>query len=83
MRAYQLADRIALLRKNPNGATLLDAGSPEQAQNSNDPAINQFLKGLTKGPLTTPHTSGEQKGRPNLVSDLARTFSERFDVDFF
>lgn len=52
LRAYQLADRIGLLMKTPEGAVLLDAGAPAQAQLSKDPAIHQFLKGLIDGPLT-------------------------------
>lgn len=53
MRAYQLADRIGLLFRGPGGATLAHAGTPAEAKTSQDPAIQQFLQGLTQGPLTT------------------------------
>ncbi len=53
LRAYQMADCIGLLVKGPHGATLLEAGSPDQTRNSPDASIQQFIKGLTKGPLTS------------------------------
>ncbi|MEW6056870.1 MAG: ATP-binding cassette domain-containing protein [Bdellovibrionota bacterium] len=81
MRAYQLADQIGILMKSPEGAVFVRAGSPEQARNSEDPAIQQFLQGLTKGPLTS---AMEQELIMNLQApESPACFVERLDVDFF
>ena len=47
-RAYQLADKIGMVFKQE----LIQVGSPEQAKNSENPAVYQFLRGLEKGPIT-------------------------------
>lgn len=60
-RAFQLGDAIALLMRTPEGALLLEAGSPSQAKDSTHPAVQQFLRGLAKGPLTP---SKAEAGRP-------------------
>ncbi|MBI3558529.1 MAG: ATP-binding cassette domain-containing protein, partial [Deltaproteobacteria bacterium] len=83
MRAYQLADKIGVLIHKPDGAILTQAGTPSQAKASKDPAIQQFLQGLTHGPLTAhpevlrplPDALGE--------CDIGRSITERFDVDYF
>ncbi len=53
MRAYQMADNIGILIRSTEGSYFLPAGTPQEAQVSTDPRIQQFLKGHTKGPLTT------------------------------
>ncbi len=52
MRAYQLADTIGLLIRDPQGAYFLETGTPEQTRQHPNPAVQQFIKGLTHGPLT-------------------------------
>jgi phospholipid/cholesterol/gamma-HCH transport system ATP-binding protein len=47
-RAYQLGDRIYLLAQGK----LTDGGTPAQVQATRDPALQQFIFGLQKGPLT-------------------------------
>lgn len=47
LRAFQLANRIFFLCQGQ----LLDLGSPEQARNSTDLRVQQFLKAEAKGPL--------------------------------
>jgi phospholipid/cholesterol/gamma-HCH transport system ATP-binding protein len=80
MRAYQLADRIGVLMRTPEGAVLAQAGSPDEARASKDPAIQQFLQGLTEGPLT----SHEEVILPpdDPMAECAQHL-ERLDVDFF
>jgi phospholipid/cholesterol/gamma-HCH transport system ATP-binding protein len=58
-RAYQLGNQLGLLVKNPNGSRLIQMGTPEEAKNSNDPSIIQFIKGKTKGPLTNEYSLNE------------------------
>ncbi|HEX7674546.1 MAG TPA: ABC transporter ATP-binding protein [Bdellovibrio sp.] len=48
-RAYQLADRIAMVVDEK----VLITGTPEQTKNHRDPRVHQFVRGLTEGPLTT------------------------------
>jgi phospholipid/cholesterol/gamma-HCH transport system ATP-binding protein len=48
-RAYQIGDRICLLAQG----SLLDGGTPEQVRQTHDPALKQFIYGLTQGPLTS------------------------------
>lgn len=80
MRAYQLGDQLGLLVKGPQGATLLAAGSPSEAKASQDPTIQQFMQGLTQGPLT--HATDEQVVRdPSFACGL--DLMERLDVDYF
>lgn len=52
LRAFQLADSIGLLIRSSQGARLTLAGTPEEAGRSTDPSLQQFLRGLTHGPLT-------------------------------
>lgn len=47
-RAYQIGDRICLLAQGK----LIEGGSPEQVRLTSNPAIRQFIYGLTRGPLT-------------------------------
>lgn len=47
-RAYQLGDRICLLARGQ----LLEGGTPAQVKATKDPALRQFIYGLTEGPLT-------------------------------
>ncbi len=47
-RAYQLADRIAMVVDKE----LLITGTPEQTKNHKDPRVQQFVRGLLEGPLT-------------------------------
>jgi phospholipid/cholesterol/gamma-HCH transport system ATP-binding protein len=51
-RAFQMADKIALLVPGDMGSTLIDIGSPEQTRNSPNPSVQQFILGLSRGPLT-------------------------------
>jgi phospholipid/cholesterol/gamma-HCH transport system ATP-binding protein len=48
-RAYQIGDRVCLLARGQ----LLDGGTPEQVQASEDPGLRQFIYGLKQGPLTS------------------------------
>lgn len=52
LRAFQMADQLGLLVRTHTGAHLIPAGTPQQAKASTDPAIQQFIQGLTSGPLT-------------------------------
>ncbi|WP_413289391.1 ABC transporter ATP-binding protein [Bdellovibrio sp. HCB337] len=47
-RAYQMAHRIAMVVNQE----LVITGTPEQTRNHPDPRVQQFMKGLLKGPLT-------------------------------
>ena len=49
-RAYQLADRIAMVVDKK----LLITGTPEETKNHPDPRVHQFVRGLLQGPLTAP-----------------------------
>ena len=49
-RAYQLADRIAMVVDK----SLLITGTPEQTKNHKDPRVHQFIRGSLEGPLTAP-----------------------------
>jgi len=78
LRAYQLGDHIGLLIPNPNGACLLQAGTPNEAKASRVPEIHQFLSGLTHGPLT------DTAANPIIAKqNIGTSLTERFDVDFF
>ncbi len=46
--AYFVGDRIGLL----HGGHLMQVGTPEEIQNSKDPAVKQFINGLSEGPMT-------------------------------
>ena len=83
MRAYQLADHIGVLIKKPAGAELTMAGTPAQARVCKDPAIQQFLQGLTQGPLTA--LAEEFHPLPDALGEclIGRSLTERFDVDYF
>ncbi len=48
LRAFQLGDTIALLKKSSGGATFTSYGSPEVVKKSSDIAIQQFITGNTK-----------------------------------
>jgi phospholipid/cholesterol/gamma-HCH transport system ATP-binding protein len=48
-RAYQIGDRVCLLAQG----RLIDGGTPEQIQSTENPAIRQFIYGLKQGPLTS------------------------------
>lgn len=82
MRAFQLADQVGLLVKGPQGANLLAAGTPAEARASTDPAIQQFINGLTKGPLTQNlHEHGRDLSDPFVECGI--NITERLDVDYF
>lgn len=80
MRAYQLGDQLGLLVKGPQGAQLLAAGTPAEAKASQDPIIQQFMQGLTKGPLT--NAADEPVSRETYY-DCGLDLMERLDVDYF
>ncbi len=46
--AYKIADTIAMLY---NGIIVVE-GSPEEIQNTSDPAVRQFIEGRAEGPIT-------------------------------
>jgi phospholipid/cholesterol/gamma-HCH transport system ATP-binding protein len=48
-RAYQIGDHVALLAQG----RLVEGGTSEQIQKSEDPLIRQFIYGLKEGPLTS------------------------------
>jgi phospholipid/cholesterol/gamma-HCH transport system ATP-binding protein len=48
-RAYQLGDRVYLLAQG----RVSGGGTPQEIQNTKDPAIRQFIYGLKQGPLTS------------------------------
>lgn len=52
MRAYQIADTIGILLPEEQGNRLHTVGSATDVKNSSSAAIQQFIKGSTKGPLT-------------------------------
>lgn len=81
LRAFQMADRIGLLMKTPEGAVLLDAGTPDEARAHHDEAIQQFLRGKTKGPLTA-HPSDVIDAAVAL-DECGINITERMDVDYF
>lgn len=81
MRAFQLADELGLLVRGANGATLLPAGTPDQARASTDAAIQQFLKGLTKGPLTADPEPTKRIG--DAYFECGMSLTEKIDVDYF
>jgi phospholipid/cholesterol/gamma-HCH transport system ATP-binding protein len=45
--AYKIADRIVMLHEG----RIIQTGTPEEIQNSDDPVIHQFINGLAEGPL--------------------------------
>ncbi len=81
MRAHQMADSIGLLVRKPNGAELIQAGTPDEAKASLDPSIQQFLTGRTQGPLTA--TDDFVPAPTNPFEDCGFSITERMDVDFF
>ncbi len=48
-RAYQIGDRVCVLAQG----RLIDGGTPDEIQGSQDPLIRQFIYGLKEGPLTS------------------------------
>jgi phospholipid/cholesterol/gamma-HCH transport system ATP-binding protein len=48
-RALQMGERIFLLALG----TLLDGGTPEEVRSTSNAALNQFIRGLSTGPLTS------------------------------
>ena len=46
--AYKIADRIAMLYKGK----LLQIGTPEDIQNTDNPYVHQFISGKAEGPIT-------------------------------
>jgi phospholipid/cholesterol/gamma-HCH transport system ATP-binding protein len=52
LRAFQLANKIGLLVRTPEGSELKNIGTPEQARASTDPYVDQFIHGKIHGPLT-------------------------------
>ena len=54
-RAYQIGDRICLLAQG----RLTEGGTPDQVRRTTDPALKQFIYGLTQGPLTSTPTDEE------------------------
>ena len=46
--AFKIADRVAMLYKGK----IIEQGTPEQFQASNDPIVRQFIEGRADGPLT-------------------------------
>lgn len=81
MRAYQLANQIGILIRGPNGAALVNAGTPDEAKASQDPAIQQFLKGLTQGPLTAHNV--DILPQADDLDACGLNLTERLDVDYF
>ncbi len=75
-RAFQLGTKVGILVRTALGAELLMAGSPEEARASSDERIQQFLKGATRGPLTTKITASSES-RNNLAN------KDFWDGDFF
>jgi phospholipid/cholesterol/gamma-HCH transport system ATP-binding protein len=47
-RAYQMADRIAMVVDQE----VIITGSPQETENHSDPRVRQFVRGLLEGPLT-------------------------------
>ncbi|QLY25390.1 ABC transporter ATP-binding protein [Bdellovibrio sp. KM01] len=47
-RAYQMADRIAMVVDQE----VIITGSPKETENHSDPRVRQFVRGLLQGPLT-------------------------------
>jgi phospholipid/cholesterol/gamma-HCH transport system ATP-binding protein len=47
-RAYQMADRIAMVVDQE----VIITGSPNETENHTDPRVRQFVRGLLEGPLT-------------------------------
>ncbi len=50
------ADECCVLKKNLNGATLIDCGNIKQLLNRKNEYFNQFISGSLKGPLTDNST---------------------------
>jgi len=46
--AYYIADEIAMLYKGK----IINAGTPEETKNSSNPIIQQFVNGISEGPIT-------------------------------
>jgi phospholipid/cholesterol/gamma-HCH transport system ATP-binding protein len=46
--AYKIADRIAMLYKGK----LLQTGTPEEIQTTENPYVRQFISGTAEGPIT-------------------------------
>lgn len=46
--AYKVADRIAMLYKGK----IIEAGSPDQIKNTQNPVVHQFITGAAVGPIT-------------------------------
>jgi phospholipid/cholesterol/gamma-HCH transport system ATP-binding protein len=52
LRAFQMADTIGILLPEKSGSRLHTIGTPEEVKNSPSAAVQQFIRGSTKGPLT-------------------------------
>jgi phospholipid/cholesterol/gamma-HCH transport system ATP-binding protein len=46
--AFKIADRVAML----NQGKIIEQGSPEEFQRSENPIVQQFIEGRAKGPMT-------------------------------
>jgi len=54
--AFKIADRVAMLYKG----RIIEEGTPDEFQRSQDPIVRQFIEGRAEGPLTA---GDEQHGR--------------------
>lgn len=52
--AYKIADRIAMLYEGK----IIEAGTPDEIKNSENPVVKQFITGSAKGPITAGHIPG-------------------------
>ena len=52
--AFRIADRMVLLDRGK----MIVSGTPDEMKNSADPLVNQFVYGLTTGPLTERRLAG-------------------------
>lgn len=52
MRAYQIADTIGMLLPESSGFRLETIGNPKAVKESSSHSVQQFVRGLTSGPLT-------------------------------
>lgn len=59
--AYRIADRIAVLYKGE----IIEVGSPDQIKSSENPIVQQFIKGEVEGPITRGADFGRQHFEPS------------------
>jgi phospholipid/cholesterol/gamma-HCH transport system ATP-binding protein len=59
--AYRIADRIAVLYKGE----IIEVGTPEEIRNSQNPIVQQFIKGEVEGPITQGADFGRQLSQPS------------------